>query len=114
MTTTPATTTPAVSARPFAGVSPATLAAEIKNVAAALATAAPSASIGGKAFIHHVWAWGGFDCSLDDFKAACADAHRAGLLALSRCDLVEAFDTRDVRRSGVEYMGATFNFIRVA
>lgn len=38
-------------------------------------------------------------------------AHRADLLTLSRCDLVEAFDRRTVAASLVRARGAEFHFV---
>lgn len=72
----------------------------------------------GKVFIAHVW-----DALREDpqlaalgaqgFKRRLAEAHHAGLLTLSRADLVEAMNQDDVRQSEVEYEGATFHFVRI-
>lgn len=68
---------------------------------------------GRKAFISHAWAVGGFEVSLAEFKAELLEAHRAGGLTLGRCDLVEAFDARDVRRSMLDAGGFEFHLIRM-
>jgi hypothetical protein len=47
------------------------------------------------------------------FKDRLLQAHRAGLLALSRADLVEAMDPREVESSEIRYMGATFHFLNL-
>lgn len=65
-----------------------------------------------KVWIHAACAIGQFDEGLDAFKAMLAEASEAGLIELSRCDLVEACDPRDVRRSAMQRQGFTFNFIR--
>lgn len=76
--------------------------------------AVPAAGrVGSKVWIHAAWAIGGFDASLDEFKAMLAEASRAGVLVLGRCDQVEAFDRHDVKRSTLSRDGATFNFIRL-
>jgi hypothetical protein len=85
------------------------LAARIRLIAA---DAPKAALVGRKIWIHAAWALGQFEVSLDGFKAALVEMNRLGLLSLSRCDLVEAFDPYDVKRSRVEHMGATFNLIR--
>jgi hypothetical protein len=67
-----------------------------------------------KIFISHVWrilqkqARG-----LDEraFKDRLIEANRERLLSLSRADLVEAMDPRDVSDSETRYLGATFHFI---
>ena len=46
-------------------------------------------------------------------KDRLLQAHRAGLLALSRADLVEAMDPREVESSEIRYMGATFHFLNL-
>ena len=74
---------------------------------------------GRKVFIHHVWAMGRFaytyEMDLDTFKATLADAVQRRLIDLSRCDLPEAFDPFDVRRSQtLTANGAEFNFIRMS
>ncbi|HEX8434019.1 hypothetical protein [Archangium sp.] len=67
-----------------------------------------------KVFISHVWrilqkqARG-----LDErtFKDRLVEANRERLLSLSRADLVEAMDPRDVAASETRYLGASFHFI---
>jgi hypothetical protein len=41
------------------------------------------------------------------------EANHAGLLHLSRADLVQAMDPADVRESEASYLGAPFHFIRI-
>lgn len=88
----------------------------LKDFAAAVEAACravPEAGrFGGKVWIHAAWAVGRFDLSLAEFKARLVECNAARLLNLSRCDLVEAFNPYDVRRSTAEHMGATYNFIR--
>jgi hypothetical protein len=67
-----------------------------------------------KVFISHVWrilqrqAQG-----LDErtFKDRLVEANRERLLSLSRADLVEAMDPKDVADSETRYLGASFHFI---
>lgn len=47
------------------------------------------------------------------FRRQLAAAHQAGLLKLSRADLVEAMDPADVAASELALQGATFHFIRI-
>jgi hypothetical protein len=101
MTTATATATATVNLRGFA-----------QDVLIACHNVPDHALFGRKAFVHHVWAMGRFEVSLAEFKALLIEANRLGHLMLSRCDLVEAFDAHDVKRSTVSHMGATFNFIR--
>lgn len=84
-----------------------------KRVKAAAARVPSAGRVGAKAWIHATWAIGQFDETLDEFKALLVEANAARLLDLVRCDLVEAFDRFDVRRSRVEARGAEFNFIRI-
>lgn len=49
----------------------------------------------------------------DGFKQRLAEANNARLLNLSRADMVEAMDQKEVERSEVRYLGATFHFIRI-
>lgn len=39
------------------------------------------------------------------------EAHRAGLLVLSRCDLVQVFDPELVKASEVRYLTGEFHFV---
>jgi hypothetical protein len=90
-----------------------TFAAAVKAAAAQVPAAGRVGAVCPKVWVHAAWAVGQFDLTLPEFKALLAEANRLGLLSLSRCDQVEAFDRRDVRRSMVEADGATFNFVRV-
>jgi hypothetical protein len=70
-----------------------------------------------KAWIHAAYTWTKLidqDVSLEAFKALLVAANRDRTLDLARCDLVEACDPYDVRRSATFHMGAEYNFIRVA
>ncbi|KYG02991.1 hypothetical protein BE21_53760 [Sorangium cellulosum] len=49
----------------------------------------------------------------DAFKARLVSAHRRGLLALNRADLVEAMDPADVDASETRYLSTTFHFVRI-
>jgi hypothetical protein len=71
-----------------------------------------------KVFIAHVWDrlrpepdFAGMD--LDGFKQALAAANNLRLIDLARADLVQAMDPEDVRRSEVQYLNATFHFVRI-
>ena len=50
---------------------------------------------------------------LDGFKRALAEANNLRLIDLARADLVQAMDPEDVRRSEVQYLNATFHFVRI-
>jgi hypothetical protein len=83
--------------------------------AQAAAAASPTGRFGdNKVFIAHVQA-ALADPALDlpAFKARLVDAHREVLVTLTRADLVEAMDPRDVAESETRYLGATFHFMRV-
>jgi hypothetical protein len=49
--------------------------------------------------------------SLEEFKEQLVTAHRAGLLRMTRADLVGAMDVKEVERSEARYLGATFHFV---
>lgn len=73
----------------------------------------------GLVFISH--AWRSFASrgdraatSLNAFKEKLVSAHRAGLLVLTRADLVEVMDPVDVAESETRYLGARFHFVRLA
>jgi hypothetical protein len=51
------------------------------------------------------------DMSLAAFKEQLVAAHRAGLLRMTRADLVAAMDVDEVQRSEATYLGATFHFV---
>jgi hypothetical protein len=48
-----------------------------------------------------------------EFKARLTEANHAGLLSLSRADLVEVMDPADVDASEACYLHAVFHFIQV-
>jgi hypothetical protein len=84
----------------------------------ARAAASPTARTFGpnKVFIVSVWESLATDPELRSlgeagFKALLVDAHRQGLIALSRADLVAAMDWRDVAASEVRHGNATYHFI---
>jgi hypothetical protein len=69
-----------------------------------------------KVFINHVWRHlqnePGFPrLDLTAFKHALAEANQAGLLKLSRADLVQVMDPADVLESETPYLDAVFHFI---
>jgi hypothetical protein len=71
-----------------------------------------------KVFIAHVWRAvqsdpGFATMDLPAFKERLAEANNARLLDLSRADLVQAMDPEDVRESEVQYLNATFHFVRI-
>ena len=66
-----------------------------------------------KVFVSEVYRIGGFEMSLDAFKTQLLAAQRAGLVSLSRADLVEAMDPALVAKSEVRYLGAAFHFVRI-
>jgi len=69
-----------------------------------------------KVFINHVWRHlqnePGFPhLDLTAFKNALAEANHAGLLQLSRADLVQVMDPVDARESETPYLDAVFHFV---
>lgn len=71
---------------------------------------------GDRVFISRVWnrlrddaAFGSMAAA--EFKDRLVEASKAGLVRLSRLDLVQTADSRDVRDSEVHYLGNTFHFI---
>ena len=77
----------------------------------------PTGHFGGnKVFIHHVWRCLQDEPSipmhtLDEFKQRLVEANHAGLLHLSRADLVQAMDPADVQQAETRYLDAVFHFI---
>jgi hypothetical protein len=70
-----------------------------------------------KVFIASVWETLGSDpefAALDQagFKRLLLEAHRQGLLVLSRADLVAAMDPKDVTASETTHQNATYHFIQ--
>lgn len=49
--------------------------------------------------------------TVDEFHQKLCEAHQAGLIVLSRADLVEAMDSSDVADSEVRWLNATFHFV---
>jgi hypothetical protein len=82
------------------------------------ARACPTGRFGdNKVFIYRVWEQLQGEThlpvrSLDEFKQRLVEANHAGLLHLSRADLVQAMDPADVRQSETPYLDARFHFIR--
>jgi len=71
-----------------------------------------------KVFIAHLWRAVQSDpafrtMDLAAFKERLAEANNARLLDLSRADLVQAMDPKDVLESEVHYLNATFHFVRI-
>ena len=69
-----------------------------------------------KVFIAHVFRQlgaGGAAGDFEDFKARLVAAHLAGLLSLSRADLVEAMAADDVSASETFHGESTFHFVRI-
>lgn len=70
---------------------------------------------GNKVFISHVLRQlgaDGFAIDGDAVKARLVSAHQAGLLVLTRADMVEAMPTDDVKASELSHRNATFHFVR--
>lgn len=88
-----------------------TLEAFARRVVAAARTARTGRFGEHKVFLSHVHRAIGGD--LEAFKARAIEAHRAGLLTLSRADLVEAMPAADVRASEALYLGEQFHFVRL-
>lgn len=70
-----------------------------------------------KVFIASVWEELGSDPELAElgeagFKRLLLEAHRRGLLLLSRADLVAAMDPKDVTASETTHQNATYHFIQ--
>ncbi len=91
-------------------------ATRIKRIAR---TSPPTARFGdNKLFISHAWQL--FNDESDDagmdlasFKHRLVEAHRAGLLVLTRADLVSAMNPDDVRGSQTKYLHAEFHFVLI-
>ena len=71
-----------------------------------------------KVFVSHVWRQlheepGVPPLDLPAFKQRLVEANQAGLLTLSRADLVQVMDPADVRDSEIQYLNATFHFLLV-
>jgi hypothetical protein len=71
-----------------------------------------------KVFIAHVWRRLGDEPSfpamdLPTFKQRLTEANNAGLLTLSRADLVQVMDLTDINESHTEYLNAEFHFVLV-
>jgi hypothetical protein len=86
----------------------------------ATARACPTGRFGdNKVFISHVWRRlrreGTFSTmDLTEFKRRLGEANHAGLLRLSRADLVEVMDPTDVRESETSYRDlALFHFVQI-
>jgi hypothetical protein len=83
------------------------------------ARACPTGRYGdNKVFIAHVWRMLQSDpdyswMDLDTFKDRLGLANNARLLDLGRADLVQAMDPDAVRLSEVQYLNATFHFVRI-
>ncbi len=84
----------------------------------AAARSCPTGRFGdNKVFIHHVWQQLQDEThlpvrTLEEFKQRLTEANHAGLLHLSRADLVQVMDPEDVRQSETRYLDAVFHFIR--
>jgi len=64
-------------------------------------------------FISHVFRRAAPGGDEREFKRKLGEAHQAGLLKLSRADLVEAMDPGDVAASATAVRSATFHFVRI-
>jgi len=110
----------ASAARPASSPSSAP-AAGVEGFAASVAEAASHVSGDGrfgfdKVFISHLFrAWRETNpgTTYEQFKSQLVAAHRAGGLSLSRADLVEAMDPRDVAESETSWLSQQFHFYRV-
>jgi hypothetical protein len=72
---------------------------------------------GNKIFIASVWEALASDPEVaalgeQGFKAVLAEAHRRGLVVLSRADLVAAMDPKDLAASEIKHLNATYHFIQ--
>lgn len=67
-----------------------------------------------KAFIADVFAAFSTQMTRSEFDSLLVDLLRKGLIELSRCDLVGAFDETKVRASILDVGGPVFHFVRVA
>jgi hypothetical protein len=104
---------------PAPAVGPALPMATLAERVKAAARACPTGRFGdNKVFIAHVWRELRSDpdfagMGLDEFKELLALANNFRFLDLARADLVQAMDPEDVRQSEVQYLNATFHFIRI-
>ncbi len=64
-----------------------------------------------RVFIAAVWRTLGSALPLEEFKERLVVANRAGLVRLTRADLVEAMDPAEVSASATHYLNATFHFV---
>ncbi|MFT3765234.1 MAG: hypothetical protein QM820_06915 [Minicystis sp.] len=106
------------SATPPAETRPVTLEAFSKQALAAAHAAKTGRWGDQKVFVSHVWSEyqhrdGSSAVGLDDFKQMLVRANQAGLLSLSRADLVEEMDPADLKRSEIAALGATFHFVQI-
>jgi hypothetical protein len=71
-----------------------------------------------KVFISHVFQRlaqeGAVADDAEAFKGRLVSAHRQRLLSISRADLVEAMDPKDVEASEARYLSETFHFVRIS
>jgi len=90
---------------------------DLQSFAAQVRAAAEAATSGrfgtDRVFISHLFRQLQPQLGMDEqaFKEKLVEANRARLLSLSRADLVEVMDPRDVASSEVRYLGATFHFV---
>jgi hypothetical protein len=67
-----------------------------------------------KIFIARLWDhWTQDRPPLEKFKSMLVQAHQAGLLTLSRADLVSVMDPADVARSETKHLNAEFHFVLI-
>lgn len=89
------------------------------NTVQAVARTCPTGRFGeNKVFINNVWRQLHDQpqiapLGLDGFKAKLVEANHQRLLTLSRADLVQMMDPRDVRESETNYLGAVFHFVLI-
>lgn len=108
-------------ASPRAAVSQAAVSSTLEHVVEKVRRASAGAGVRQygpeKVFIASVWEVLAGDAEIaalgeQGFKDVLAEAHRRGLVTLSRADLVAAMDPRDVAASEIRHHNATYHFIQ--
>jgi hypothetical protein len=103
---------------PTADNRPPDLAAFASRVRSAAQHAASGRFGDDKVFVSHVWKALEHDPAIgcptrDEFYQQLLDAHRKGLLELTRADLVERMDRNDVAQSEIRYLSSTFHLLTI-
>lgn len=85
---------------------------DLRQFASAVLSAVRPGILPNKTFIIDIWRERFQNIPLDRFKQMLVAAHRAGLLELSRADLVQAFPKELVDASEIKVGNADFHFVK--